>query len=1589
MIFHVRNDSSPSNNEKKQKAIIKKYKHVHYDYKEKDEINYNVFNNITKYCCNRNICDSLLINDELINWEKEDKSIIKKKKNYDNTFEIKFQDNNKSNIFTNNLIQKNNVDYNYSKEPLNLTSPLRGKDHDIFISSKDIDKSKNPICTCESKIKSNKKILAFYNECPIINNTFISFDEDTLMKKDIHINNKRQKEINGYPVSKSIYYDESNNFYMYHSNNKGNHPNEDINKENILLKNEMDEDILNRSNTNNEKKYIFNNDKGNKYFEIQDRSIFLYTLQNYMPMESKQDIGSNLILYKQDTGLSAAEKNNDEYIPRYSSNNIYENDENILSMTSKKNNSYYINDISLYDQLITHNNQSNVLYSKNSIIVSKEDIDKINFSYISLMDIKPNEHSTKINISSKKLKEKKKKKEFKNNNKMHKKNKKKLKYLYKKVRIKTPVNKYYKSKKKLQSIKKKIKTDKMKYHEGKKIYYVTKDCLKEKKKRKKSNEKAKKEVKINNIKNGVKDMFYNACSKKKYKEKLYFYINNKKKENKIKKCNRSRKKNKLHKMRKAVMIPLKVKKDDEKYIRNIISFNSLNNKKNYVSSKYVSNICKNKNFIKRNNNIKKKKKIDNNDNNDNNNNMRLDKAISNIINFTNKGKAIKYRSQSFADITNNHNIECEGNYMICDKNNIKYNRKETLNKGNEHAKTLKDDYINNHRHNSSTNNSCIIKASNKENENVVLQGSKYKDFYMDKNKISVACIGKTDKYNIKGYYCNNNKDLDDTKQELSTNKITSLENRILHDHIVQKDCVYSEAECKKININSMTSVFKKKTYESKNDNEKVYKYIRDNNGTKFHILQSVACLLNQGKEEQNKKNYSIKIKDNFYTIDKNFNNKNNNHNNNKYNNHNNKYNNNNNKYNNNNNNNNNNKYNYRNNINNCNITVNGYLMKENNSFNTKKLKSESSSNVYNYDKIKEHNKRTKRSISYNSCFEKKKFCVNQNRNKGIQKYIMKFKNMTLFKNNILNKDFLFDSSFSSVMNIEREILYILNSILFYSYKLKNRMNILINKKCNNAYFLKIKLYILCLIKLIEKYKLDPHSLCIKKSTNIIRRIIEKIKYDIMNLSKVIIEITTFETCLIKVYTIELMMRSLLLSSSLVLDDERLLKISYYKNGILRSCCSEILNGSLANEDNNNLDDKKTFMERPCRLNKEKKEKIYLLRCTSLKKGYVKKMIFNGISLKDIHTIMYKFDGKFHVIRKKKKNKTYNSNVSNLCILIKKVQKHILALEKKKHSKLDYLKTIIIYIVKLIYIYRINKGNFSYISFSEKKMLQNEIYHIMYNIDELLTWIEKRKYLFKREMVESLYKLRSDLKRNKNVLIHILNKGKIYSKQNISSKVYNDNEKYGKYLKKNIYKNYILYDDCNKNMYVTQDICSLRRGIGVHNTYKSTSDKPHMNEMYIYENYENRKKTNDIYHDKLNIKGKKKKKNYNIDECKTLQQLNECLNVILSNKKYDIYKGVNSYYNKLKEYNEELSLINDLKNEDNHLVKDFLDDMNMYEFSNLLNYYIKRKYVYKTCENNKIRKKKLINDNDSDKSYKHKSGNTEGITQILHDFYLKE
>lgn len=103
----------------------------------------------------------------------------------------------------------------------------------------------------------------------------------------------------------------------------------------------------------------------------------------------------------------------------------------------------------------------------------------------------------------------------------------------------------------------------------------------------------------------------------------------------------------------------------------------------------------------------------------------------------------------------------------------------------------------------------------------------------------------------------------------------------------------------------------------------------------------------------------------------------------------------------------------------------------------------------------------------------------------------------------------------------------------------------------------------------------------------------------------------------------------------------------------------------------------------------------------------------------------------------------------------------------------------------------------------------------------------------------------------------------------------------------------------------------------------------------------------------------------------------------------MFKGVNNYYNKLKEYNEELSLINDLKNEDNHLVKDFLDDMNMYEFSNLLNYYIKRKYVHKTCGNNKIRKKKKTNHNDSDKSYKNKSEKSEGIIQILHDFYLKE
>ncbi|SOV78901.1 conserved Plasmodium protein, unknown function [Plasmodium reichenowi] len=1327
MIFHGRNHRNPSNNEKKEKVNIKNCKDVHYDYNEKDEINYNMFKNITKYCCNRNMCDSFFINDELINWEKEDKSTIKKKINYDNTFKIKFQDNHKSDIFTNNLIQKNNVVYNYSKEPLNLTSPLRGKDDDIFVSSNDIDKSKNPTFMCERKIKNKKKLLTFYNECPIINNTFISFDEDTLLKKDIHINNKIHNEFNASPASKPIYYDENNNFNMYHSNNKGNHPNEDVNKENILLK--------------NEEKYMFNNDKGNKYFQTQDRSIFLYTPQNYIPMESKQDIESNLILYKHDTYISSVEKNNDEYIPRYSSNNICKNNENILSITSKKNSIHCINDISLYDQLITHNNQSNVLYSKPPIVVSKEDIDKINCSYISLMDIKSNEKSTQINISSKKKKKLKK-------------NKKKLKNLYKKVKIKTPVNMFYKRKKKLKIVKKKIKTDKRQIHEGnKKIYYVTKGCLKEKrKKRKKLNEKVKKAVKTNNIKNGIKGLFYKACNKKNYREKIYFYKNNTKNENKIRKCNRSRKKKTLNK-RKAVMIPLKVKKDDEKCIRNILSFNALNHKKNYISSKEGSNKYKNKNFIKRNNNIKKIKINNNNNNNNNNNTMCLDKAISNIIHFTNKGKMIKSRGQSYSDIANNHNIENEDDYMTCDKNNIKYERKEILNKENEHTKKLKYDYINSHIHNNSTNNSPIIKGSNKENEKVPLQSTKYKDVYMVKNKINVACTGKTDKYNIKGYYFYNNEDLDDTKQELSEKKITSLENRILHDYIVQNDSVYVDSECKKININGVTSVFKNKAYKSKNDKEKVYECIRDNNSTKFHILQSVAYILNQGKEKQRKKDCTIKMKDTYLTFDNNFINKNN------YN-----------KYNNHNNHNNHNNINNINNINNCNINLNGHLMKEYNSFNTKKFKRVSSCNVHTYDKIKENNERPKRSFSHNSYFEKKKFCVNQNRNQGTQKYIMKVKNMILFKNNILTKDFLFDSSFSSDMNIERETLYILNSILFYSYKLKNRLNILINKQCNNTYFLQIKLYILCLIKLIEKYKLDPHSLCIKKSKNIIRKIIKKIKYYIMNLPKVIIEITTFETCLIKIYTIELMMRSLLFSSSLVLDDEHLLKLSYNKNGILLSCCSEILNRSLPNEDNNKLDEKKIYIDRTCRLKNEKTEKtekIYLLKCTGLKKGYVKKMIFNGISLKDIHTIMYKFDGKSHVL------------------------------------------------------------------------------------------------------------------------------------------------------------------------------------------------------------------------------GKKKKKNYNIDECETLQQLNECLNLILANKKPDIFKGVNNYYNKLKEYNEELSLINDLKNEDNHLVKDFLDDMNMYEFSNLLNYYIKRKYVHKTCGNNKIRKKKQTNHNDTDKSYKNKSAKSEGIIQILHDFYLKE
>ncbi|CRG96723.1 conserved Plasmodium protein, unknown function [Plasmodium gallinaceum] len=631
---------------------------------------------------------------------------------------------------------------------------------------------------------------------------------------------------------------------------------------------------------------------------------------------------------------------------------------------------------------------------------------------------------------------------------------------------------------------------------------------------------------------------------------------------------------------------------------------------------------------------------------------------------------------------------------------------------------------------------------------------------------------------------------------------------------------------------------------------------------------------------------------------------------------------------------------------------------------------------------KEIKKKCIKNKSYDSFFNEKFFNKNLEYINLIKTFLSKKKNLKDNNNLLFHKNLLQQRSlFMNQMTYENHVDYILNSIIFYSNKLKNILNHSIKRRNDNEYALEVK-FLFFVLFIIEKHKINTFKVSIEKVSKLIRKIIEKIRFYILYFPKVV-KMTKFESAIIKIYFIELLKMSRLLCSigqkklrkqfffnsssfteDLILKDKVEMQEDSLTNmipikreiNILNNLNSEfsdeknlkICYSSLSEEKVANalFEEGKNRSNTIDRKNSEKADNIELKKSNDLNENKYNEDDLKGINIicnneNNILNIKNNFNLEENNI--KNINEKRNNNLKDINALIKKSKKDILTLQRKNYDKVYNLMLLMKYLDKLCYIYKINNALFC-VGENQKNLI-NETKKMLENINE--ETLREKSEAFYMETLTSIKKIKKKLEEH------------IFSFLNTSF------EK-NSHLPSNILK----YND---DTYLEKELSLLNKKI-FNKNYNE-------NEIFMKEN-NNVNPENCVYKKKLvscrNSKQvlSEKSDNYNIDETKELQELNDYLNIIILNKDEEILKNPNDYYGILKKCNQELSLINEMQRSDNNLTKDFLDSMNIYKFSKLLNFYVKKKYF-----NNKFSEQHSFNNLEM-----YQKNN--GILQILYDFYME-
>ncbi|SBT76367.1 conserved Plasmodium protein, unknown function [Plasmodium ovale] len=744
-----------------------------------------------------------------------------------------------------------------------------------------------------------------------------------------------------------------------------------------------------------------------------------------------------------------------------------------------------------------------------------------------------------------------------------------------------------------------------------------------------------------------------------------------------------------------------------------------------------------------------------------------------------------------------------------------------------------------------------------------------------------------------------------------------------------------------------------------------------------------------------------------------------------------------------------------------------------------------------------------RSKSYDSFFEKKCFNTNERHIKLVSTFLYNTKklknvdNLFLFNSNLLQQRSLFQKKGA----YEKREIYVLNSISFYSSKIKNLLNFSIKRFQQNEHAVEIKFFMLCLMHVVEKVKTDAFFIPLKKVSILINEIVEKVRMAILELPKRI-EISKFESAIIKIYYLELIKMSRLLSalgggsrasrsrllrssssllppsssllppsssssppsssssppssSSLTLSSSSLtlssasltlssaslpptssslppssaslqpssssLTLSSLSSLItspssslpspkgnhvsvegsdssLKSisppeiivedegaCKTNKRNGQVAHKEfssvyspfaytkgrndspftkeptkrSENCENGKNIESDDTKNNENTNEKhikskgqIHL----SENESYLTKIISNSCDeIGEEITDIFPFSGQNGVKLDSHENE-YNFN--DHCMLIKKLKKDLLKLEQSNKGKFPNLILVQKYLDKLSYIYEVNKY-FLFDVTREKKVL--------YQVKEIIKRINKKRGLFmsKREIYvdaqtfidirnvqKNLGRLVTDFFRTPPVRNYYEENVSPVDVETITSSTYKASKELERFPFSSSKRGKHMWKQNGED--TTTSVNNHANGIPCEGKIKSMFplDDEERKEAAEYEN------------------------SYNIDETEQLEHLNDYLNsIIILYKEGGLLKMQNAHYTILKRYNQELSLLNEFRSNDNTLINDSLDHISICEFSKLLHFYIKQSQLEQKLKNN------------NNYNYNNlKTGKNNIITHILRDFYM--